>query len=142
MFLRVFSEFFPETHLHTQLTDCCSCLGTKSCTTLCNPMNCSTPAPLSSTIWQNLLKFMSTEPVMLSNYLILCHPLLLLQSIFPSIGVFSNQSAPHIKWPKYWSFNFSISPSNAYSGLISFRIAWVDLLAVQGTLNSLLQHRN
>ena len=75
-------------------------------------------------------------------YLILCHPLLLLQSVFPSIGVFSNQSARHIKWPKYWSFNFSISLSNEYSGLISFRIDWVDLLTVQGTLKSLLQHHH
>jgi len=84
----------------------------------------------------------STESVMPSNHLILCCPLLLLPSIFSSIRVFSNESALHIRWPKYWSFSFSISPSNEYSGLISFRIDWFDLLAVQGTLKSLLQHHN
>ena len=84
---------------------------------------------------------MSTESVMSSNHLILCHPLLL-PSIFPSIGVFSSKSILHIRWPKYWSFSFRISPSNEYSGLISFRIDWLDLLAVQGTLKSLLQHHN
>ena len=77
-----------------------------------------------------------------SNHLILCRPLLLLASIFPSIRVFSNESVLHIKWPKYWSFSFSISPSNEYSGLISFRLGWLDLLAVQGTLKSLLQHHS
>ena len=85
---------------------------------------------------------MSIELVMPSNHLILCQPLLLLPSIFPSIRVFSNESALHIRWPKYWSFSFSISPSNEYSGLISFRMDWLDLLAVQGTLKSLLQHHN
>ena len=83
---------------------------------------------------------MSIELVMPSNHLILCHPFLLLPSIFPSIRVFSNESVLHIRWPKYWSFSFSISPSNEYSGLISFRMDWLDLLAVQGTLKSLLQH--
>ena len=83
---------------------------------------------------------MSIESVMLSNHLILCHPLLLLPSIFPSIRVFSNESVLHIRWPKYWSFSFSISPFNEYSGLISFRIDWLDLLAVQGILKSVLQH--
>ena len=83
---------------------------------------------------------MSIESVMPSNYLILCHPLLLLHSIFPSIRVFSNKSVLHIRWPKYWNFSFSISPSNEYSGLISFRMDWLDLLAVQWTLKSLLQH--
>ena len=87
-------------------------------------------------------KFMSIELVMPSSYLILCRPLLLLPSVFPSIRVFSNESALHIRWPKYWSFCFSISPSNEYSGLTSFRMDWLDLLAVQGTLKSLLQqHR-
>ena len=85
---------------------------------------------------------MSIESVMPSNHLILCHPLLLLPSIFPSIRVFSNESALHIRWPKYWSFSFSISPSSEYSGLISFRVDWLDLLAVQGTLKSLLQHHS
>ena len=83
---------------------------------------------------------MSIESVMPSNYLILCHPLLLLPSIFPSIRVFSNESALHMRWPKYWSFSFNLSPSNEHSRLISFRMDWLDLLAVQGTLKSLLQH--
>src|SRR5574340_1148631 len=91
---------------------------------------------------QSLLKLMSFESMMPSNHLILCHPLLLLPSIFPSIRVFSNELALHIRWPKYWSFSFSISPSNAYSRLIFFRISWFDLLAVQGTLKSLLQHHS
>jgi len=95
---------------------------------------------LSSTISQSLLKFTSTESVMLSNHLILCHPILILPSIFLSIRIFSNESALCIRWPKYWSFSFS--PSNEYSGLISFRIDWFDFLAVQGILNSLLQHHN
>ena len=96
-------------------------------------------ASLSITNSQSLLKLMSIDLVMSSNHLILCHPLLLLPSIFPSIRVFSNKSVFLIKWPKYWSFSFSISPSNEYSGLISFRIDWFYLLAVQGTLKSLLQ---
>ena len=91
---------------------------------------------------QSLLKFMSIESVMPSNHLILRRPLLLPPSIFPSIRVFSNESVLCISWPKYWSFNFSISPSNEYSGLISFRMDWLDLLAVQGTLKSLLQHHS
>ena len=98
-------------------------------------------ASLSFTISQSLLKLTSTELVMPSNCLILCCPLLLLPSLFPSIRVFSNELAPCIRWPKYWSFSFSISPSNEYSGLISFRMDWLDLLAVQRTLKSLLQHR-
>ena len=95
---------------------------------------------LSITDSQSLLKLMSIELVMPSNHLILCHPLLLLPSNFPSIRIFSNESVLHIRWPKYWSFSFSISPSNEYSGLISFRMDWMDLFAVQGTLKSLLQH--
>ena len=91
---------------------------------------------------QSLLKLMSIKSVMSSNHLILCCPLLLPPSIFPSIRVFSNESVLHIRWPKYWSFSFSINPSNEYSGLISFRMDWVDLLAVQGTLKSLLQHHS
>ena len=97
-------------------------------------------ASLSITNPQSSLKLMSIESVMPSNHLILCRPLLLLPSIFPSIRVFSNESALHIRWPKYWSFSFSISPSNEYSGLISFRMDCFDLLAVQGTLRNLLQH--
>ena len=103
-------------------------------------MNCRMPGlPVNS--W-SLLKLMSIESVMPSNHLILCHPLLLLPSIFPSIGVFSNESALHIRWPKYWSFSISISPSNEHPGLISSRMDWSDLLAVQGTLKNLLQHHS
>ena len=97
-------------------------------------------ASLSFTNSWSLLKLMSIDLVMPSNHFILCCPLLLLPSIFPSIRVFSNELALHIRWPKYWSFSYSISPSNEYSGLISFRIDWFDLLAVQVTLKSLLQH--
>ena len=97
---------------------------------------------MSITNSQSLLKLMSTESVMPSNHLILCCPLLLPSSIFPSTGAFSNESALHIRWPKYWSFSLIISPSNEYSGLISFRMDWLDLLAVQGTLKSLLQHHS
>ena len=97
-------------------------------------------ASLSITNSQSLLKLMSIESVMSSNHLILCHPLLLSPLIFPSIRVFSSESALPISWPKYWSFSFNISPSNEYSGLISFKIDWLDLHAVQGTLKSLLQH--
>ena len=100
------------------------------------PWTAACQAPLSSTPSQSLLKFMSIESVMLSNHLILWCPLLLLPSILPNIRVFSNESALHIRWPKYWSFSFSISPSNECSGLISFRMNWLDLLAVQGTLKS------
>ena len=91
---------------------------------------------------RSLLKLMSIASVMPCNHLILCHPLLLLPSILPSIRVFSNESILHIRWPKYWSFSFSISPSNEYSGLISFRMDWLNLLAVQGTLKSLFQHHS
>ena len=110
--------------------------------TLCDPMDCSTQASLSIANSQSSLKLMSIESVMPSNHLIFCRPLLLLPSIFPSIRVFSKESVLHIRWPKYWSFSFSISPSNEYSGLISFRIDWLDLLAVQGTFKSLLQHHS
>ena len=96
-------------------------------------------SPSITNSW-SLLKLMSIESIMPSNHLILCHPLLLPPSIFSSIRVFSNESALPIRWPKYWSFSFSISPSNEYSGLISFRVDWLDLLAVQGTLKSLLQY--
>ena len=97
---------------------------------------------LSITNPWSLLKLMSIESVMPSNHLILCHPLLLLPSVFPSIRVFSNESALCVRWPKYWSFSFNISPSNAHPGLISFRMDWLDLLAFQGTLKSLLQHHS
>ena len=112
----------------------------QSCPTLCNLMDQSTQASLSITKSRSLLKFMFIELVMPSNHFILCHPLLLLPPIFPSIRVFSKESVLHIRWPKYWSSSFSISPSNEYSGLISFRIDWFDLFAVQGTLKSLQHH--
>ena len=114
---------------------------TQSCLTLCDPMDCSTSGfPLSMTSSRSLPKLTSIESVMPSNHLILCRPLLLLPPIPPR--VFSNESALRIRWPKYWSFSFSISPANEYSGLISFRMDWLDLLAVQGTLKSLLQHHS
>ena len=103
------------------------------------PQTAACQASLSFTISRSLLKFMPIESVISSNHLILCHPLLLLPSIFPSIRVFSNESVLHINWPKYWSFSFSISISSEFLGLISFRIYWCDLLAVQGILKSLLQ---
>ena len=116
---------------------------TQSCLTLCNLVDCSTPGlSLSITNSWSLFKPMSIESVMPPNHLILCRPLLLLPSIFSSIRVFSNESALHIRWPKYCSFRFSISPSNEYSGLISFRIDWFDLLAFQGTLQSLFQQHS
>ena len=106
------------------------------------PWTVARQASLSITNSKSLLKLMFIESVMPSNHLILCHPLLLLPSIFPSIRVSSSESVLHIRWSKYWSFSFSISPSNEYAGLISFRIDWFDLLAVQGTLKSLLQHHS
>ena len=118
------------------------CSVTQLCPTLCNPWTAACQPSLYFTISQTLLKHMSIELGTPSSHLILCHPLLLLPSIFPSIRVFSNESALCISWPKYWSFTFSISPSNEYSGLISFMVDWLDLLAVQGTLKSLLQHHN
>ena len=106
------------------------------------PWTAKCQASLSISNSQDLLKPMSIESVIPSYHLILCRPPLLLPSIFPSIWVFSNESALRIRWPKYWSFSFNISPSNEYSGLISFRIDWLDFLAVQGTLKSLLQHHS
>ena len=114
----------------------------QSCLTLCDPMNHSTPG---LPVHHQLLEFTQTHvhwSVMPSNHLILCRPLLFLPSVFHSTRVFSNDSALHIKWPKYWSFSFNISPSNERPGLISFRMDWLGLLAVQGTLKSLLQHHS
>ena len=105
------------------------------------PWTAARQASLSTISW-SLLRLMSIESAMPSNHLTLCHPLLLLPSVFPSIRVFLSESVLHIRWPKYWSFSFSISPSNEYSGLFSFRIDWLDLLVVQGTLKSLLQHHS
>ena len=114
----------------------------QSCLTLCDPMIAACQASLSITNSQSLLKLMSIESVMPSSHLILCHPLLLLPPVPPSIRVFSNESTRHMRWPKYWSFSFSISPSSEHPGLISFRMDWLDVLAVQGTLKSLLQHHS
>ena len=113
---------------------------TQLCLTLCDPMNCSTAClPANTNSW-SLLKLMSVESVMPSSHLIICHPLLFLPPTPPSIKVFSNESTLCMRWPKYWSFSFSISPSNEHLGLISFRMDW--FLAVQGTLKSLLQHHS
>ena len=114
----------------------------QSCPTLATPQAAARQASLSITNSRSPPKLMSLESVMPSNHLTLCRPLLLLPSIFPSIRVFSNESALCIRWPKYWSFSFKISPTNEHSGLISFRMDWLDLLAVQGTLKSLLQHQS
>ena len=120
--------------------NCCSVA--KLYPTLCDLQTAARQASLSITNSRSLLKLMSIESVMPSSHFILCHPLLLLPSIVPSIRVFFNELALHIRWPKYWSFSFSISPSNEYSGLLSFRMDWLNLLAVQGTLKSLLQHHS
>ena len=120
---------------------CCVIVRSFSCVKLfVTPKHARVPSP--SRFPKVCFKLTGIESVIPSNHLILCHPLLLLPSIFPSIRVFSNESVLHSRWPKYWSFSFSISPSNEYSGLISFRMDWLDLLAVQGTLKSLLQHHS
>ena len=126
----------------TQSPCCCCCSVTQLCLTLCDPVDCSTPGFPVLHHFPELPKLMSIKSVMPSNHLILCHPLFLLTSIFPNIRVFSSESALHISWPKHWRFSFIISPSNEYSGLISFRIDWFDLLVVQGTLKSLLQYHS
>ena len=120
----------------------CSCSVAQSCLTLCDPLDCSIPGFLSFILSQSFLTFMSIESMMTSNYLILCRPLLLLPSVFPSIRVFPSESAFHIRWPKYWNFSFSNSPFNKHAGLISFRIDLFDLPAIQGTLKSRLQHHS
>ena len=114
----------------------------QSCLTLCDPMTAACRGSRFIANSWSLLKLMSIELVMPSNHLILCHPLLLSLSIFPSLRVFSNESVLCIRRPKYWSFSFSISPSNEYAGLTSFRMDWLDLLTVQGTLKNLLQHHS
>ena len=122
---------------------CCCCSVTPLCLTLCKtPWTTARQASLSFTNSWSFLRLMSIEAVMPSNHLILCPPLLFLPSVFPSIRVFSNELGLHIRWPKYWSFSFSISSSNEYSVLISFRMDWFGFLAVQGILNSLLQHHS
>ena len=137
MLLYYNSHHFADGAYNVQLSSV-----TQSCSTFCDPMDCSMPCLPVHHQLSEFTQTLSIELVMPSNHLILCHPLLLLPSIFPSIRVFSNESALRIKWPKYWSFSFSISPSNEHSGLISCRRVWLDLLAVQGTLKSLLQHHS
>ena len=130
-------------HLYSENTRKVFAVQLLSCVRLfVTPWTAAHQASLSITNSRSLLKLMSIELVMPSNHLILCHPLLLLPSIFPSISVFSNESALRIRWPKYWSFSFNISPSNEYLGLISIRMDWLDLLAVQGTLKSVPQHHS
>ena len=114
----------------------------QSCPTLCDPMHCSSQASLSITNSRSLPKLMPIKSVMPSSHLILCHPLLLMPPIPLSIRVFSNELTLRTRWPKYWSFSFNISPSSEHPGLISFRMDWLDVLAVQGTLKSLLQHHS
>ena len=143
---------FPQHHLLKRLyflhfvlllpLSCCCCSLTQLCPTLQHPWTTFHQASLSFPISRSLLKLMYIESVMPSNHLILCRPLHLWLSIFPSIRVFSTESALQIRWPKYWSFSFNISPLNEYSGLISFRIDWFDLLAVQETLRNLLQYHS
>ena len=132
-------KHLPHSHI---LLSCCSVA--QSCPAVCNPFEMPYTAAHQASLFfsWSLLKLMSIESVMPSSHLILCHPLLLLLSIFPSIMVFSNKSVLHIRWPKYWTFRFIISPSNEYSGLISFRIDWFDLLAVQGAPKRLFQHHS
>ena len=120
----------------------CSVQTSRSVVSFVTTWTAALQASLSITNSWSLLKLMSIELVMPSDYLIFCRPLLLLPSIFPSVRVFSNELVLHIRWPKYWSFSFNISPSNEHLGLISFRMDWLDLLAVQGTLKSLLQHHS
>ena len=139
------SELSPSQRLGlwTRRSVCCVCVqGLSHVRLFATPWTTACQSPLFSTISQSLLKFMSVESVMLSNHLILCHPLPILPSIFATIRIFSNELALHMRWAKNWSFRFSISPSNEYSGLISFRIDWFDLLAVQETLESLFQHHS
>ena len=134
-FVHIPSVNIPSYQFSSVQSLSCVWLFATLCTAACQ-------ASLSITNTWSLLNFMSIESGMPSNHLILCHPLLLPPSIFPSIRVFSNEWVLHIRWSKYWSFSFSISPSNEYSGLISFRMDWLDLLAVQGILKSLLQHHS
>ena len=124
------------------MCNCYCCSVAQWCQTLWDPMDSVHQASLAYTISRSLLKLMSIESVMSFNHLILCHPLLLLPSLFPNIRVFSNESALCVWWPEYWSFSFSISSSNEYSRLISFRMDWFDLFAVQGTLKTFLQNHS
>ena len=141
-YVYLMEEIKPVENVNIYQTLYCSCSVTKSWPTLCNPMNYSMPGSPVLHYLPVFIRFMSIELVIPSNHLILCFPLLLLPSVFPSIRVFSSESASHIMWPKYWSFAFSISLSNEYSRLISFRIDCFDLVAVEGTFKSLLQHHS
>ena len=136
-----FLHFFPQNKKLDWIIIVQFSSVTQLCLTICDPMNYTPAIPVHHHS-RSSLKFMSIESVMPSNHLILYHLLLLLPSIFPNIRVFSNESALRIRWPKYWSFSFNISPSNEHPGLISYRMDWLDLLAVQGTLRSLLQHHS
>ena len=136
------SLLWSEIPIHCLVVKCVSLLFSRYVWLSATPWIAACQAPLSFTISQSLLKFMSVESVMLSNHPILCSPLLLLPSICPSIRIFSSESVLCIRWPKYWSSSFSISPSNEYSGLMSFRLDWFDFFAAQGTLKSLLRHHN
>ena len=139
-FYYLLMDFQQQNELHIHRNPQSVSSVAQSCPTLCNSMDCSTPGfPVLHQL-QEMLKFKSIEWVMPSNDLIFCHPLLHLPSIFPSIRVFSKESVLRIRWLKSWSFTFNISPSNEYSGLISFRMGWLDLLVIQGTLERLLQH--
>ena len=136
-------DSLPLSHLGSQWNAVVVVVQPPSCVQLfATPWTAACQACLSITNSCSLLKLLSIELVMPSNHLMLCRPLLLAPSLFPSIRIFSSESIFHIRWPKYWSFNFSINPSNEYSGLISFRMDWLALLAVQGTLKSLLQHHS
>ena len=132
----LFSLFYIKTVISSVAAHPCVVQSLSHVPLFATPWTAVQKASLFFTISWSLLKLMSIESVMPSNHLVLCHPLLLLTSIFPNIGVFSNESALHIRWPKFWSFGYNISPSNEYSGLISFRIDWFDLLAVQGDQTS------
>ena len=138
-FLLRYTKLICNSDNKALLSGCCSLL-LSSVWLFVTPWTAAHQASLSFTIFLSLLKLIVIELVMPSNHLILCHPLLLLPSIFPSIRVFSNESVLCMRWPKYWNFSFSMSPSNEYSGLICFRMDWLDLLAIKGTLKSLLQH--
>ena len=135
-------EYASLTFYDIGISICCCCSVTKSYLILCDPMKCNTPGFPVLHYFPDFAQTHPIESMMPSNHLILCRALLLLPSVFPSIRIFSNESALLIKWPKYWSFSFSTSPSNEYSVFISFRIDWFDLLAVQGTLKSLLQQQS
>ena len=138
----IFSPYLKPGSLRTDSLPFSSVQSLSCIQLFATPWTAARQASLSITDSRGLLKLMSIESVMPSNHLIFCHPLLLLPSIFPSIRVFSNESVLPSRWPKYWSFSLSISPSNEYPGLISFRMDWLDLLAIQGTLKSLLQHHS